>query len=403
MRPSEFRNAWLLAVQSKRAYFDRGRAARAASALIAIVMFVVATVSSWPSAQAASQGIYRDSVGSASYSGSDGSLDWSGSPWVEIGESDGATLGSVQAGSHSSPCLAGGQCLRINDTSSSTSFGLQRTANLFGAAAATLTYSYHLEEDSVSLPTEFYLDASSTATGPWTRLVTYTVTATDSYAIPQAFDLSPFISATTTIRFTSSADGDSDEFYLDDVQIEAVPAGNIESELWFTIRVDTTTGPTGVTTLDNGAIASFDEPGMAYEPGTTAGTLSTVADWDATFSTLDISGLHLVGSEMTIGGSIGLLPGDLLFTLDGNADLPGPSGPVSFTNEDVGRFRPATGGDYSDGEFIILLDSPFAKELRALTLVEQATVVGEVTLPAGTFLVAPQGAGTHQDVWQYNA
>ena len=352
-----------------------------------------------PPARAAANGTYEDSFpSSGSFTGNTGTLSWSG-PWIEIGEADGAGVGVVSVGSWALRCSSS-NCLRINDQLAGTRVGAQRSADLSGAGAAVLTFDYALEQDNPG-GTFFDLEVSPTSSGPWTTLASYEVVASVNAPNPQAFDVTPYIGANTTIRVTSSAANHSDEIYLDNVRIEAVPASDVDPGMWFSIRDDTTTGPAGVTSLKDGAFASFGPPGVNYEPGVTAGTLTTVADWDAVFGNVDVAGLHLVATTMTIGGSVTVQPGDLLFGLDGDVTLTGTTGSVVFQRNDVGRFRPTVPGDYTSGSFAIVLDNPLGAELRGLTLVEQSTQVGEVTLPAGSFLLARAGAGEHQDVWRY--
>ena len=354
-----------------------------------------------PSARAASNGTYQDSFSVAgSFAGDTGTLSWSG-PWTEIGEADGADAGRVRVGSWALRC-ASGNCLRVNDEIAGTSLGAQRSADLSGAGAAVLTFNYGLEQDSPG-GTSFDLAIAPTASGPWTTLATYDVTGNVDAPVPRGFDVTPYISAETTIRVLSSGAAHSDEIYLDDVRIQAVPASEIGPSLWFSIKDDTTTGPSGVTNLKDGAIAKFGPPGTHYEPGTTSGTLSTVADWDAVFGNVDVDGLHVVGTNLTIGGSVALQSGDLLFSLAADVTLTGTNGPIAFKKEDIGRFRPATPGDYTSGSFTIVLQNPLGAEVRGVTLVEQATQVGEVTLPAGSFLMTRAGGAEDDDVWEYVA
>lgn len=127
-----------------------------------------------------------------------------------------------------------------------------------------------------------------------------------------------------------------------------------------------------------------------------------MANWESAFGVdLDISGMHLVSSSMTIAGFV-LQPGDLLVNFDGSVTLPRDGGgTVAIERNDVVRFRPSTIGNYSSGTFAMLLDDPLGAELRGLTLVEQSTQVGEVVLSPGTFLMTRAGGSEHQDVWRF--
>ena len=390
--------AYARAVRSTRSRSRPARAARVVLAVVAAALFGAAVLAVLPSARAASDGTYEDSFpSSGSFSGNTGTLSWSG-PWIEIGESDGAGSGLVTVAGWTSRCTSQ-YCLRIDDQQPGTSLGAQRSADLSGAASAVLTFSYALEQDNPG-GTSFDLEVSPTDSGPWTTLATYVVSGNVNAPYPQAFDLTPYVGADTTIRVTSGDDNHSDEFYLDDVRIEAVPAARRNPSLWFSIRDNTTTGPSGITSLADGAIAVFGPPGVNYQPGQTTGTLSTLVDWDALFGAVDINGLHLVMTDLTIGG-VTVEAGDLLFTLRSDATLTGSNGPLAYKLGDVGRFRPSTPGDYTAGAFSILLDQPLGVELRGMTLVEKPTAVGEVTLSAGSFLFTRAGGAEHSDVYRY--
>ena len=64
---------------------------------------------------------------------------------------------------------------------------------------------------------------------------------------------------------------------------------------------------------------------------------------------------------------------------------------MTYNKEDVFVFRPTTAGDYSAGSFFMLIEgknSGLLGNVTGISLVEQTTVVGGVTLNAGDFLIA---------------
>ena len=134
--------------------------------------------------------------------GSDGSVNWIGD-WVEIGEADNFSNGGVRVT---------GNRLRIG----SANRGARRSANLSGAASATLTFNF--EKTDLDDANDFLvLAVAASAAGPFTNLVTYTIPNGTGNA---SFDISGFISDETTIRFlTSGSNGNSDFFFFDNVQI----------------------------------------------------------------------------------------------------------------------------------------------------------------------------------------
>jgi hypothetical protein len=163
--------------------------------------------------------LYRDEFNATSYSGSDGVADWTPDPWVEVGEANGPSSGSVRVGtSVPSPCLGSGGCMGINDQGTGV-VGVRRTADLDGASQATLSFQYWLEDDGGS-QSAFSVQVSDGVSGPWTTLDTFVVTGTSLSPIARSYDITGFGSASTTIRFLSDGSASSDEIYVDDVQID---------------------------------------------------------------------------------------------------------------------------------------------------------------------------------------
>ena len=113
---------------------------------------------------------------------------------------------------------------------------------------------------------------------------------------------------------------------------------------------------------------------------------------------VNIDALHQVSSDILVGSGANtfqLLTGDLLLAVaNQNNDFQGtdvngdPIGPVlDVGKKDLFVFRPNTPGDYSTGTFYMLLDEVASNFLTGVSLVEQDTLVGDVTVQAGTFLM----------------
>ena len=133
---------------------------------------------------------------------------------------------------------------------------------------------------------------------------------------------------------------------------------------------------------------AFGGPGLNYGPGATAGSFSSqfrVADFGGD---ADFTAIHYVPTDITVGSAnaIDLFAGDLLLSTKGDETLTSTN-TLAVQKKDVFVFRPDTPGDYSAGTFIMLLDNLDDKEIKAITLVEQDTVVGGSTVQAGTFLL----------------
>ncbi|MCP4202374.1 MAG: hypothetical protein GY769_10635, partial [bacterium] len=79
-------------------------------------------------------GTYRDEFGAIAYDGTDGSIDWSSSPWIEVDAAgSGPAAGKVQ--------VVSGE-LRLNGTPSGVDPSIAREADLSGAATAALRFDF---------------------------------------------------------------------------------------------------------------------------------------------------------------------------------------------------------------------------------------------------------------------
>jgi hypothetical protein len=81
-----------------------------------------------------------------------------------------------------------------------------------------------------------------------------------------------------------------------------------------------------------------------------------------------------------------LQAGDLLLSTDADETIDS----VKYHKRSVFVFRPSTEGDYGTGSFFLLIDGADLgfSNVTAISLVEQTTTVGDVTLNPGEFLVA---------------
>jgi hypothetical protein len=131
---------------------------------------------------------------------------------------------------------------------------------------------------------------------------------------------------------------------------------------------------------------------LLFEPGTTTGTFS-LAGFNLDSGSFgdantQIDALHLVSRDMTAGG-FALQKGDLLFSTAGNETLGG----VAYEGGDIVLFRPTTPGNYSAGTFSLFFDrTDTTVQVTAFTLIEQAVTVGNVTLNAGDLLISNNGS-----------
>ena len=168
----------------------------------------------------ACNGSYRDDFATVAWDGSSGSLDWSATPWVEVGESDGAGSGDVQILNDISNYQ-----LRIQDNDNGGE-GVERSVNLSGASSATLSFEYRRNGlDNSSDYVALYASSNGTA-GPWTELPAPRIegNGTDGSYLSYTRDISAYISGNTAIRLLSSPSmGGTDTVYFDNIEIACSP------------------------------------------------------------------------------------------------------------------------------------------------------------------------------------
>jgi len=148
-------------------------------------------------------GTYRDEFSTAAYNNSDGTRDWSSTPWSELNDDGDPSNGSVH--------IADGKLQFVQLPANS---GIQRSADLSDVSEAHLSFDWATEslEESISL----YISADGTT---FTRLLTF---GSGNHTGQVDLDISPFMSANTTLRFVNDGgdwnNGD-DVFWVDNFQI----------------------------------------------------------------------------------------------------------------------------------------------------------------------------------------
>jgi hypothetical protein len=172
---------------------------------------------------------------------------------------------------------------------------------------------------------------------------------------------------------------------------------NTADGLWLTTAQDVSgSGIPGLDGWSAGSLLQLGDPGLAFEPGTSGGTLTRPFDLDAFAADGDtnVIAVHRVKRDVAIGASnpIQLTDGDLLLAVDAPEVLTAANS-LTVAANDVFVFRPDDKDDYSTGSFFFLLDGTalVQTQLLGLTLVERETAMPDVTLAAGTFLLSQQG------------
>ncbi|MGB5200030.1 MAG: DNRLRE domain-containing protein, partial [Sedimenticolaceae bacterium] len=174
------------------------------------------------------------------------------------------------------------------------------------------------------------------------------------------------------------------------------------SGLWLSTTGNVSgSGAPGLDTWQNGEAIQLGDPDLAFEPGTTDGTFSSAANLETLAGTdIDVDALHYVTRDLTTP-SLSLQQGDVLFSTNNQETLPSAG---TVERDDIILFRPDTAGDYSSGTFSVLVSGIVGgggsgDDLKALSLIEQDTVFGDITLEAGDFLVVDEDHPT--DIYLY--
>ena len=189
------------------------------------------------------------------------------------------------------------------------------------------------------------------------------------------------------------------------LQIDFDAATSYQGLLVATSGDNTASGTPGITSWTAGSVLQVSDPNFQLGDDTN-GTFSEVIDFTpfTNDTSVKLHGLHFVTQKMTIGNanSFTLQAGDIIFASKTDEVFKSSDGSMlKFLNSDIGVFRPDNPGDFSSGMFFKLLDSPNGNsgEIRSITLVEQDTVVGDVTLNQGDFLFSQRNANTENILW----
>ena len=160
-------------------------------------------------------GTYADRFNNPVFNGSNGTIDWSTSPWGEVGESDGPTSGDIRVMSD-----LGSNRLRLRDNDNGGE-GVERQVDLSGAVAAKLIFYYRRNGlDNANDYVKFEISPNGPA-GPWTELFRFQGPGTDAAFQMVEVDISAYASSNTRLRFlTSPSMGGTDTVWIDDVYMK---------------------------------------------------------------------------------------------------------------------------------------------------------------------------------------
>ncbi len=152
--------------------------------------------------------------------GSDGSLDWSTSQWVERSESDGPCAGLTRIGDDPVVPEAGSHRLILNEKLS----GASRTVDLSTVANATLSFDYRRDNYPTSSD-RFVVEVNNGIGSGWVVLDSITGIANDPAYLSASYDISAHATASTQIRFSTEGINTLQTLYLDNIKISEGAGG----------------------------------------------------------------------------------------------------------------------------------------------------------------------------------
>ena len=164
--------------------------------------------------------VFLDRFDDLAFTNNNGTLTWTGN-WIES-EGDGPASGDTRV---IQDTLRGPYTLRFGGGNRT----LAREANLGSYTNATLSFIYR-RDALLSADQLVNVQVSSNGVaGTWTTIATYAGPATDSSYSLDSFDITPYISTNTAIRFSSPAGNTpGNRVWFDDVQI-SVPVREVHT------------------------------------------------------------------------------------------------------------------------------------------------------------------------------
>lgn len=274
------------------------------------------------------------------------------------------------------PAVALGQDVVLDGTASSDPEG------------DTLLYRWDLDNDGIFGEVGEPDSANPTVTAA--DLASFGLTGAGNYTIGlQVEDAEGATSETTTSLTITS------------------PAGS-EPALWIsTAGAASTSAARGGQSWTGGSLVELTGPGLSLGADSD-GTFLPVVDLGVLFDDgeTEVNAMHVVASNITLGTThqLTLRPGDVLFSVDNAETLGG--GSIAVADHEVLLYRPDSPGNYASGTLQKVLNGLNTDhgvlDIQALTLIERDTVVGDVTLSRGDFLLTRAGTtAEHNDVFLF--
>lgn len=175
--------------------------------------------------------------------------------------------------------------------------------------------------------------------------------------------------------------------------------------LWVSTSGNASGNP-GIGSWKDNEIVAFIGPDLTYESGPTGqtnGQFGAEMDIEDFTNGADLDAAHYVSRQITVGTVLPFVlnEGDLLLSTDADENLTSLNR-LSVKDEDIFVFRPLSPYDYTAGTFYLLIDGSDIglADVKAVTLVEWPTLVGDQILPAGTLLISDENIQEDVNLFQ---
>lgn len=233
----------------------------------------------------------RDDFGEVSYSGNDGSLDFS-APWSEIGESDGPASGQVSVADRN---CSNNRCLQLRG-GLVEAVGASRAADLSPFSNATLQFDLQMEAAPLLSTATFYVEVRGKGTG-WKTLKSYSLLL-EAGEYSEQLDVSAYAGSDFQLRFRLTNLLGEDRVYVDRVNMEGPVSATTTSSSTTTTTTSSSSSTTSTSTSSSTTSTTTSTATTSTSTTTTTrGTTST--DGSSTTSTT------VPRSTTTIGGTSG--------------------------------------------------------------------------------------------------
>ena len=216
-------------------------------AALLVGLTLLGTMIALPAFATTPDSTYLDTFGTQSFGGNDGDRDFSG-PWIEMGESNGPTVGYVWVWDH--PYCDGAFCLKMGGIDQEAAgHGAYRAVDLTGATWAKFSFKYGFEALDDDSEGSAVVQVSPDGGGSWTTLETVDLDSDDrGLEDSKSFDITEWATSVTLIRFMITEAENLELYWLiDNVTVQATFEGTSTTTTAPPTTVSTSTKPKATT------------------------------------------------------------------------------------------------------------------------------------------------------------